>query len=239
MANKKVTENITIYWVAATAIAIWFLFIHSPPILIQRNIFQDPLFLLHLCGAYTVYLACIHNTLLTPTMLQSKARQFHVFVGRLGMVAGVVGFIFGLLVAWLPSRGTDQGFAIGISIGGTLQMVAQTQGYQGIKTYKKLKFQIESIENNDGCMTDLEDLRDQRDKALEMHIKGMLSLFVSACTIPAMLRLVDHVPDQYSAVALTLAIMAPILCVEPYTKIFTSRIESRVEPNAVPLTQTA
>jgi len=38
------------------------------------------------------------------------------------MVAGVVGFIFGVFVAWLPSRNQPRGFAIGITIGGVMQI---------------------------------------------------------------------------------------------------------------------
>ena len=38
--------------------------------------------------ALGISLACIHNSLLTPSLFDGQARPFHVYVGRVGMLAG-------------------------------------------------------------------------------------------------------------------------------------------------------
>ena len=101
---KSLLKNINIYWLGATILAIWFLFIHSPPILIERKVLHDLPFLTHLIGAYSLYLACIFNTLFTPSTLNGKSRYLHVYMGRLSLIAGMIGFMYGLFCSWWPKN---------------------------------------------------------------------------------------------------------------------------------------
>ena len=91
-----------VYWWAASGLAVWFLLIHTPPLLMQRQIwkFQDPLLILHLMGAGGVYLACIHNALLTPSTFEGRSKSWHVNVGRLGLLLGTVGALSGAVLTW-------------------------------------------------------------------------------------------------------------------------------------------
>lgn len=130
----------------ATGVAIWFLFIHAPPILIQRQVYNDAAFSLHLTGAYVIYLTCIINTLFTPSTFDGKVRTYHIVLGRFGLILGVIGFLAGAYMSWWPTRENhpDLGFAIGISIGGIFQIFYQYHGYRAIKRYQHLKNMIET-----------------------------------------------------------------------------------------------
>lgn len=62
------------------------------------------------------------------------------------MIAGVIGFLLGLYCAWSPTRpGHDQGFAIGITIGGAMQIMAQAVGYVSIRKYQRLKREVDDL----------------------------------------------------------------------------------------------
>ena len=217
---KSLLKNINIYWLGATILAIWFLFIHSPPILIERQVFHDLPFLTHLIGAYSLYLACIFNTLFTPSTLNGKSRYLHVYMGRLSLIAGMIGFMYGLFCSWWPWRETpDIGFAIGVSFGGLFQVVFQIRGYLAIRKYKELQAQLErSGENNDR-----ETLIAEKNRALEIHIRSMLGVFLAACGIPAIMRLLGLF--SWGGALLPVMIGLVIYCISPYSNIFMERIE--------------
>jgi len=183
------SKNVNIYWLSATGLAIWFLFVHSPPLLRSRNVFQDAPFLGHLIGAYSIYLSCIHNTLVTPSVKASS----HIMVGRVGMALGVIGFMFGMYCSWWPGRDPlpPLGFSIGITIGGVAQMGLQIAGYSAIRRFQKLRDQLDEStpEQDSFLLVDREELERQKKKALIAHIDSMVSLFVIACGTPAALRL--------------------------------------------------
>ena len=61
---------------------------------------RNPLVYPHLIGAYSIYLVCVHNTLLTPSTFKGAARLFHIWIGRIGLVLGVIGFITGAILVW-------------------------------------------------------------------------------------------------------------------------------------------
>lgn len=42
---------------------------------------------------HSVYLVCVHNTLLTPSTFKGAARPFHIWIGRVGLLLGVLGFV--------------------------------------------------------------------------------------------------------------------------------------------------
>ena len=187
-------KNLTIYWVISTFLAIWFLFLYSPPLLAKRKVIHDVPFAVHLIGAYTIYIACIVNTLFTPSTLFGKTKALHVWIGRLGLIFGYISFAAGAYCAWWPGRGDklpDLGFAIGITVGGIAQVNAQTAGYRGIQKFKELKVQILELQRVDHKKTktaEINELCKRKDDALRIHIFNMVGLFVAACGIPAGIR---------------------------------------------------
>lgn len=159
-------------WAFATALALWFLFIHTPPFWRLRHLpLSDRWLALHISTAGTLYLVCAHNCCCTPGQGEGHAQR-HVWLGRLGLVAGLVSFTIGAVLAWSRlGQSTTLGFSIPITIGGLLQVHAQVQGYRAIRQYQKME---------DGP---------ERQSVLRLHIGYMVSLFLLACGVPAAIRL--------------------------------------------------
>ena len=88
-------------WAAATSLCIYFLFIYAPKHLVSRKTDIPPLLIIHLIGAYSIYLACVHNILITPRCFNGRARPFHVWIGRFGLIVGVMGFVSRVIVTWV------------------------------------------------------------------------------------------------------------------------------------------
>jgi hypothetical protein len=163
----------SIYWILSVTLAIWFLFIHSPPILLERHAFSDFPFAAHLFGAYSIYIACIINTLITPSTFHGKAYGWHVWIGRLGMISGLISFVFGAYCAWSSYRinRPPMGFSIGISTGGIFQIAIQYLGYTSIQKFKALKAKVNEMEMRDQHGDDLDNLKQQKDSALRNHVE--------------------------------------------------------------------
>ena len=200
------------FWALFSILAVWFLFIYAPPHLLERKIMERPLFQLHMLGAYLIYIACIVNTFLVPlsagrvanitflqngsvsnmfATLRSHSRSIHAKVGTVGNIAGVVALVGGLLLNIFLFNEIETGFIIGISIGGLFQLKFQYRGYLAILKYKKLKQEIASLPKDDDERR--ANLMQERDEALRIHIRAMIDLFGSACSIPAAMRLADKV----------------------------------------------
>ena len=191
-------KNLSIYWVFASSVAVWFLFVHAPEFLIRRKVHQDFPLATHMTGAYTIYLACIFNTLFTPSTLHGKARPWHIWIGRIGMISGLVSFGFGLYCAWWPYRKIlpPLGFSIGITVGGIAQILTQWSGYRAIRQFSSLKAKVKDMEQANKKGEQLDKLKDQTEAALRTHIYSMVSLFVLACGIPAGMRIADMLPES-------------------------------------------
>ncbi len=183
------------YWVGATSLCSWFLFWHSP--LVLRKMPLDKVFLVHLAGAYTISVACMTNTLTTPSIAGSK---WHVFVGRVGMISGFTSFVAGAICAWWPWRPNlpSRSFAIGITIGGVFQVVSQIAGYKAIRKFQSLKEKIECIESSeDGDEEQMQSLISQRDASLKTHAYCMIGVFAAGCGCPAAVRLLQELGVSY------------------------------------------
>mmetsp|Transcript_28404 Transcript_28404/g.76944 ORF Transcript_28404/g.76944 Transcript_28404/m.76944 type:complete len:252 (+) Transcript_28404:105-860(+) len=191
----KVPPTLNPSWTLATALCVWFLFIHTPVFLLHKDNIE-PLLWVHFVGVYSVYLACVHNTLLTPSTFGGAARPFHVWGGRIGLVLGVVGFSTGMYLTWILLDPTDDlGFSIGITYGGIAQVQLEVIGYRAIVRYKAVKERIQ-----DGDYTDREELlalEDELDDNLIAHVIAMVNLFVMACGIPALIRLGARIGNVY------------------------------------------
>jgi len=211
-------KNLNIYWFAATSLFLWFFFIHAPPVLIKEHALQRPVLSLHLCGAFGISVACIHNCLLTPSLFDGQARPFHVYMGRFGLLAGLVSFCNGAYVAWFQQE--DIGFATGITIGGLLQLNASRLGYAAIQRYQQLKKKLEDVqEDSDEFRT----LSEQKDVALKEHISQMLVVFIFGCLIPASIRIIQKFNHQmYAAI---LAFLALRVVLDLYTKTMTGGLD--------------
>eukprot|EP00816_Leptocylindrus_hargravesii_P011136 CAMPEP_0196822276 /NCGR_PEP_ID=MMETSP1362-20130617/82818_1 /TAXON_ID=163516 /ORGANISM="Leptocylindrus danicus, Strain CCMP1856" /LENGTH=201 /DNA_ID=CAMNT_0042201789 /DNA_START=285 /DNA_END=890 /DNA_ORIENTATION=+ len=114
-------------------------------------------------------------------------------MGRIGMVAGYIGFTIGAYLAWW--RVTESmGFSVGITLGGIVQVYLQIRGHAAIRRYQGLK--AEKI-----ALTDVQETKEQRNRssvveeemkyALQEHITCMVALFLLACGIPAAVRVSD------------------------------------------------
>jgi len=152
--------------------------------------YVEPLLYVHLAGACSIYLVCVHNTLFTPSALGGAARPYHIWFGRIGLLLGVLGAITGYILTWVVQDGTKNlGFSIGISFGGIGQMIAQFFGYRDILRYRTFKAKIENGEYN--TQEELHSLQDSQDKYLTSHITSMMQLFGLACGIPALMRVAE------------------------------------------------
>jgi hypothetical protein len=211
----------TIYWIFSVTLAIWFLFIHSPPIILERHGLSDIPFVVHLFAAYSIYIVCIINTLITPSTFNGKAYVWHVWIGRVGMISGLISFILGAYCAWWPYRinRPSFGFSIGITIGGISQIAAQCFGYTAIRRYQALKAKINELEMQDQQGNEIESFKLQRDSALRFHVGSMVLLFVVACGIPAGMRLVtSYVPENLQTVFIVLLVSLLVVITRPFTK---------------------
>lgn len=231
--SLPVHKNINLPWFAATGLAVWFLFVHTPPFWIHRKLItRDVILAIHIVAASTIYLSCAHNCMFTPSFINSfgkSSKTMHVWVGRIGMVAGIISFSLGAFLAW--SRlgldtvgGTTLAFALPITIGGIAQLSAQYYGYSAIRRYKSLGYDISlkqrqideketfvSDEQKICLMEEINIMKVSQQKALRNHIGNMISLFVSACGIPAGIRLAEVMTGGKDGVATIFAIVSVIV----------------------------
>jgi hypothetical protein len=214
------STNLYACWTAATAICVWFLFVHAPPTLRHRYPIGGipPLLWFHLIGAGGVYLGCVHNAICTPSIV---GPVWHGTVGRIALILGIVGFCTGLILA-ARKIANDPVFAIGITIGGVAQMVCQYYGYVSIKRYQTLRDETERSSSQSAEMQ----------TALEGHVANMISLFVQACGIPALIRLAEGFSiagRHYVGVALPVLILASILLARCYVRLYFRKIRSNYD----------
>ena len=223
MTNTSISFIIT--WVISTTLCLWFLFHHAPAHLSQKETIH-PLVYPHLIGAYSIYLVCAHNTLLTPSKFKGAARLFHIWIGRIGLVLGVMGFITGAILVWFIYDSTENwGFSLGITFGGIQQMIAQYRGYKAIRSFSNIKAQISSGKYKD--KEELIALQDEQDKQLSIHIENMVALFIMACGIPALIR-ISEAYDIHILVLIGIANVLNVLMAKPLLNgIKTKRLNKR------------
>ena len=220
--TREVPATLNIYWVLGTCLCVWFLWIHAPIVLLAKD-YIPPLLYVHLFGVYAVYMACVHNTLLTPSTFGGAARPFHIVVGRFGLILGVVGFVSGFILTWLTKESYPLGFSIGITSGGIGQMMAQYTGYKAIRKFKEIKAQLEASSQEDIDQDERFRLEDEQDKQLIIHISQMFILFFLACGIPALMRMAD------SLGTLSLVLFIILFCFLAFSvsKVFEDKILSK------------
>lgn len=204
---RETCPNLNIYWIVAVAPCIWFLFIHAPVFLAGKT-YVEPLLIAHLIGAYSIYLACAHNTLITPSLFQGSARPFHVWIGRVALVLGVIGFISGMTLAWVNLDPSEElGGSIAITAGGVVQMLVQFFGFRAIRKFQNIRKDVQA--GNFGSLKEKQALEDKQDKHLAVvHIWNMLILFLFGCGAPGYIRLAESLPWENG-----FAIFFPILMV--------------------------
>mmetsp|Transcript_39884 Transcript_39884/g.60262 ORF Transcript_39884/g.60262 Transcript_39884/m.60262 type:complete len:123 (-) Transcript_39884:421-789(-) len=67
-----------------------------------------------------------------------------------------------------------------------MQMILQYNGYRAIKHFQNIKAQIEASDYNN--QEELFALQEEQDQHLSHHILCMINLFVFACGVPALIR---------------------------------------------------
>jgi hypothetical protein len=230
-------------WVAATGLCVWFLLYHAPRVLRERDSRIAPLLWVHLVGAYGIYMGCVHNALLTPSVVGAA---WHKWVGRVALVLGIVGFTAGFVYTWWWWSDVDQNlpFAIGVTMGGMAQISSQYLGYVHIKQYQRYRDLLLSLEQESGVVaaaaaavpnnaTNATRARDEkaavyraaRDVALEKHVANMISLLLLACGIPALVRLAES--THHLPLTLPLLIGASIVVAQQYVRFFHRKIHQR------------
>lgn len=109
-----------VWWALGGLLSLWFTVFHGIPFMVRH---ATPLFGVHLVNACLVSWTCILNLQLTP-FHGPRYRALHIWLGRLSLVFGALSTVFGMLTAWHAHQGAAA-FAIVLSIGGTLQVLAQ------------------------------------------------------------------------------------------------------------------
>jgi hypothetical protein len=210
--EKMQLTPLQFYWGLSTAVAVWFLLFHTPAFLRHRLVTTNRLVLaLHLTGAGGLYIVCIHNSILTPGSGGWK-RFSHVWLGRLGMLLGIGGFVSGLYLVWGPIP-AEQPFGTIISLGGCLQLFSQVQGFRAIRNYHRVEATTDA--------SDPASVAQRREAFLKAHIGYMTSLFVMACGIPAAIRLTEG----KGLVAILVVIYALQTLAGRFTKAWYTRVD--------------
>ena len=166
--------NFNIYWLIGVALAIWFLFVYAPP---RFHSGLSWMSIVHFVGAYSFYLVCIWNIFHTPSH-GSVYRNLHVWLGRYAMVLGYVATAFGFYVTWRPGSYVPRSSAIGLSVGGVLQVFVQTRAWYSMRRARQIV-----------------DDPEKKQKLIESHAGDMVAAFLLACGIPAAIRLSGQVPS--------------------------------------------
>merc|ERR1712217_766281 len=130
-----------------------------------------PCMKLHLICAGLISFICLWNVFHTPSHGPAYC-VVHRWLGRCGMLASLIGLMFGLITAWWERYSDDaMGLAIGLSIVGCLQLYYTTTGYYAI-------YQAVSNRDNDDIF---------KEKVAE-HKAKMIGLWVS-CLSPGWFRI--------------------------------------------------
>lgn len=227
-----IPKTMNIWWLLSALLCVWFLWIHTPPFLMQKEKEQlyvkleKPVLYIHLLCVYSIYSVCVHNTLFTPSTTtflykNGESKPLHIWFGRIGFLLGYIGFISGCYLTWIILDWRDDiGFSIGITIGGFSQMWAQMNGHLEIRKYQQIKNLITKANNNVVVLSD-EDLlvlEKKKDTHLENHILNMIGLFVLACGIPAMIRLGTVLGNNYLPFLILGQYYAGYKMAEPFVK---------------------
>jgi hypothetical protein len=212
-------KNMTLYWVGAAALCIWFLFVHSPPFIIKRKVYQDFPLATHMGGAYTIYLACLVNSLFTPSTLPN-GRKVHTTIGKIGMISGLVSFALGFYCAWLRPVTPPLSFSIGITVGGVAQVISQIVGWKAIRNYQRYSTESqELLEAGDHAQNAnrLAELERKKRASLTMHVYNMVALYTVACGAPALLRITGMIlPEGMGVPGLVGSVVFLNLLVKPF-----------------------
>jgi hypothetical protein len=212
-------ENLTAFWIGASALCVWFLFFHAPPFILERKVYRDIPLAAHLGSAYTIYLACLVNSLFTPSTLK-YGKELHTIIGKIGMVSGFVSFTLGFYCSWLRPVTPPLSFSIGITIGGIAQIVSQIVGWRAIQNFQRISNEEQKLWNDGNAQRDpqkLADLEGKKRASLMTHVYNMVALYTVACGAPALLRATGMVfPGRMGVSGLLVSVVFLNLLVKPF-----------------------
>jgi hypothetical protein len=212
-------KNLTVFWIGASALCIWFLFVHAPPFIVERKVYQDVPLAAHLGGAYTIYLTCLVNSLFTPSPFK-YGKELHTTIGKVGMVFGFVSFALGFYCSWLRAVTPPLSFSIGITVGGIAQIISQIVGWRAIKKFQRYSKEEQEMLAEGDTKHDAEKLADLKDKkraSMMTHVYNMVALYMVACGAPALLRVTGmFLPEGMGVLGLVGSVVFLNLLVKPF-----------------------
>lgn len=122
----------------------------------------------------------------------------HITLGRVAIFLSVLGFISGAYIAWKPGTDVEPSLAIGLTVGGTAQMICTFGGLASILRYKALKSKGTALPDGElgagaevapgGANRRLKAFIRSPEVALRAHAGFMLGLFLPSCGTPAAMR---------------------------------------------------
>lgn len=137
-----------------------------------------PFMWIHLIGVCIISFVCLWNIFHTPSH-GPRYKVIHRWLGRIGMVASLIGASFGLLTAWFE-RFTDYGGAIGLSVLGIYQSVYTYY------TYTNIRNAIKKRESHGQFPT--EEQKQEEMDLIDKHKQAAMGLWV-CCLAPAWFRI--------------------------------------------------
>lgn len=147
------------------------------------------------------------------------------------MLAGFASFILGFYCTWLRGAELDDGFRIGITIGGLSQVAGQIIGWRSIRQYKEICCQMKKLkkatsQDNDETLAEMEELKQS---ALKDHVYNMTGLYTSACGSPAMIRLVGIIHPDASTFVLAGSVIGLSMIAKLFGDTYFQQTERKVE----------
>ncbi|KAG9412945.1 hypothetical protein AC1031_015961 [Aphanomyces cochlioides] len=129
--------NFSFWWLLGAVLGLWFTLYKGLGILFSllpsaTGRKMGPFFAIHLVTAALFLGICVYNVFHTPSHGGSY-RAVHIVLGRMAMIAGLISFGCGAVTAFWERYNGHNGFAIGITIGGIIQVCTQLYGWYQIR----------------------------------------------------------------------------------------------------------
>ena len=218
--------NGNIWWILGSLISVWFTCGRGFPFLatFPRND-KYPAVAAHVLLASIISWLCIWNLFHTPSHGPTY-KWLHVIAGRIAVVVGAISAILGFITVWYLEYEGASGFAIGISIGGVLQLWASGMGWYHIRKYLEYKKQLDTDDDLSMELSEVRiiDIQNKMKKHINAHIRFMTFFFFGGCLIPAVMRLpqmtgtVDIVGTSFSMYSWIFPLFGAILFIRAVTK---------------------
>ncbi len=143
-----------------------------------KNQHFGPFMWIHFIGSCIISFVCLWNIFHTPSH-GPRYKIAHRMMGRIGLIASLIGATFGLLTTWFE-RFSDYGTSIGLSVLAFYQLLFT------YKTFKNIRVAIKKRDLNGEFPTN-----EQKQEVIDLveeHKKAAMGLWV-CCLAPAWFRI--------------------------------------------------